>query len=317
MNLIVLHNTTGNQHVDDILRGLISLYELLFPKRIRGYYLFGSYSDASAGAISDIDMSILFKDRFGDATEENKAYGLRDACALLCPIRLDLPISSEEQLQPEDVRLKLASVLLYGEDIRDTLALPTPAVYSRYITEWPLHFMKRLHEAKVLRYPLSYPQPDAEFYGYTQIRIPQWYPSSMHVGIKELVACVCWAATALLALQTGHPVGKKADAVKMYAELIADEWAEFIQTIYGKCAQQWSYHVPENPDDRLLLKDLCRQMVSFENHFLCVYKVYLLQQLQGNDHDALLFATTRLQEVIYPDVGMVTGVSFMTDLVIE
>jgi hypothetical protein len=152
IDIMNLQNTTGNQQVDNILRALISLYELLFPGRIRGYYLIGSYSDASAGSISDIDMYILFKNHFMDKAEENKAYSIQEACALMSPIRLDIPIMSEEQLKPEDVRLKLSSVLLYGEDIRDELALPTREAYSCYITQWPLHFFRRIHRMEVLHY---------------------------------------------------------------------------------------------------------------------------------------------------------------------
>jgi hypothetical protein len=37
-----------------------SIYESVFPGRIRGYYLLGSYSDATSVSISDIDMAILF-----------------------------------------------------------------------------------------------------------------------------------------------------------------------------------------------------------------------------------------------------------------
>src|SRR5438270_5151073 len=111
--MIVLQRSTGNQQVDSILRGLISLYEMLFPKRIRGYYLIGSYMDASAGAISDIDLYIVFKECFLNEAEEKKAYDLREASALLSPIRLDIPLLSEEQFRPEDVRLKIASSLVY------------------------------------------------------------------------------------------------------------------------------------------------------------------------------------------------------------
>ncbi|BCL82193.1 hypothetical protein ccbrp13_46580 [Ktedonobacteria bacterium brp13] len=46
------------------------------------------------------------------------------------------------------------------------------------------------------------------------------------------MAAACWTATALVALQAGHYVGKKADAINVYAELIADEWTTFLQDVY-------------------------------------------------------------------------------------
>jgi hypothetical protein len=303
--MIILQNSTGNQQVDSILRGLISLYEMMFPERIRGYYLVGSYMDASAGAISDIDLYILFKQDFLNLDEEKKADDLREASALLSPIRLDIPLLSEEQLKPEDVRFKIASSLIYGEDIRDTLLLPTKEVYNRYITRWPLNFFRRVHQREVLSFPLHYPQPDAPFYGYTTITIPQWYPPFIQQGTKEFVAAACWTATALVALQTGHYVGKKADAIKAYGELIADEWTTFLQDVYLKCDRQWEYRVPDDTSDQVVLEYLCHRMITFENHYLNIYKAYLLQQLQGSERDAILFAAKQLQEVAYPDQEVV------------
>lgn len=311
--MIVLRNSTGNQQVDSILRGLISLYEMVFPEHIRGYYLLGSYMDASAGAISDIDLYIVFKQGFLNLDEEKKADDLREASALLSPIRLDIPLLSEEQLQPEDVRLKVASRLMYGEDIRDKLPLPTKETYHRYITQWPLHFFRRIHQREVLHFPLHYPQPDGPFYGYTTITIPPWYPPLIQQGTKEFVAAACWTATALVALQAGQYVGKKADAIKVYAELIADEWTTFLQDVYIQCDRQWEYRVPDEMSDRVVLERLCRRMIAFENHYLSIYKAYLLQQLQGSERDAILFATKQLQEVIYPDQEVVNLLHALKD----
>lgn len=306
MNTISLQNTTGNQRVDNILCGLITIYETLFPERIRGYYLMGSYTDASAGAISDIDMSIIFKNHFVDESEENKAHHILDACALLSPIRLDILVVSEEGLKPEDIRLKTASVCIYGEDIRDNIPLPTRESYTRYITGWPFYFLARvLRNVEVLHFPVQYPQPDAEFYGYTQKRVPAWYPPSIQSGTKELVASVCWTATALLTLKTGHHAGKKAAAIKTYSQLIGDEWTGFIQDIYGKCSQQWGYRIPHDSSDRALLEDLCRRMLAFENHYLRIYRAYLLEQLREKERDTILFAAKGLKEVIYPDQEIV------------
>jgi hypothetical protein len=61
MNDITPLHSTGNQQVDHILQGVIGLYEMIFPGRIRGYYLVGSYADGSAVAASDIDVEIWFK----------------------------------------------------------------------------------------------------------------------------------------------------------------------------------------------------------------------------------------------------------------
>lgn len=46
----------------------------------------------------------------------------------------DILAHSEERLPTEDVRLKLGSVLLYGKDSRDKIALPPIEAYHQYIT---------------------------------------------------------------------------------------------------------------------------------------------------------------------------------------
>ena len=55
---------TGIEQIDSILRGLVGLFEVSFPGRIRGCYLTGSYSDGTAVDLgrtlhsSDIDTVI-------------------------------------------------------------------------------------------------------------------------------------------------------------------------------------------------------------------------------------------------------------------
>jgi hypothetical protein len=105
--------STGSTRIDRILQGIISRYEQVFPDRIRGYYVVGSYSDG------DVDMMIVFKEGY-QADEHEKAVALKDVCRLISPIHLDLPDFSEETLQQtENVAFKLGSTLIYGEDIRD------------------------------------------------------------------------------------------------------------------------------------------------------------------------------------------------------
>lgn len=73
MTGISLLHSTNHQKVDQILQGIISLYEMVFPGRIRGYYLVGSYADGSATPTSDIDLQIWFKEGFIDQEEKDKA----------------------------------------------------------------------------------------------------------------------------------------------------------------------------------------------------------------------------------------------------
>ena len=43
-----LRNATGDEKVDEILRGCIGLFEAAVPGRVAGYYLAGSYADGTS-----------------------------------------------------------------------------------------------------------------------------------------------------------------------------------------------------------------------------------------------------------------------------
>jgi hypothetical protein len=55
-----LRNSTGHPEVDRILQAIVGRYEHVFPESIRAYYVIGSYADASAVPVSDIDLVIVF-----------------------------------------------------------------------------------------------------------------------------------------------------------------------------------------------------------------------------------------------------------------
>ncbi len=69
MDTITLLNATGDPHVDGLLRGVIDRFETAFSARIRCHYLKGSYTDGSAVSTSDLDLAVVFKDKFGSDLE--------------------------------------------------------------------------------------------------------------------------------------------------------------------------------------------------------------------------------------------------------
>jgi hypothetical protein len=91
-----------------------------------------------------------------------------------------------------------------------------------------------IRERQVLAYPLSYPDASDRFYGYTKKRIAAWYPAAMEQGTKELITGITRTATALLALRAHQYVGSKSASIRLYREHIADEWTEYLETVYHK-----------------------------------------------------------------------------------
>ncbi|MGH2505001.1 MAG: hypothetical protein ACRDID_21020, partial [Ktedonobacterales bacterium] len=200
---IALALTTGDVVIDRILQGIVTLFEASLPGRVRGYYLLGSYADGTAVAISDIDLIALVAGAL-DASERALAARLVEGCALLSPTRLDIVIcdeaSSEASSGGEVVLLRFDGRLLYGADTRASLALPPLPVYTRETLAAARYFIAHiLRGVERLEYPLDYPDPAGEFYGYDTIHIPEWYPPGTKRGVKELVTAATRIARAQLA----------------------------------------------------------------------------------------------------------------------
>jgi hypothetical protein len=299
---IQLITSSGSQPADAALCGLIGIFELRFPGRIRAFYAEGSYADRTAIATSDIDLVLIFKDRFADEDEAGAARQLGAYCANLSAFELDLDIIDEQQLRRSAFpTLKLASVLLYGEDIRDQLVLPTIGEWTRdrmHAAYWLI--VQVFNRPPLVRYPLGYPQPDEAFLGYDQ-RLMR-LPDGAHVRCtRDLVRVTGWAATALIALQIGTYVVRKRDCHMRYHELIGDQWSELLRAIYMRCKHEWGYRIPAAPADQRALQDMCMRTLEFENHFLRLFKPFVLGELYGDDAEAKRAAVWLLGQIPYED----------------
>jgi predicted nucleotidyltransferase len=307
---VSLLNSTGNEKVDKIIKGTIEIFEAVFPGRIRGYYLRGSYADGTAVSTSDIDMTILFKDRFRDDHEEKAA---RQICASLflngiSPIWGDVVPHDEMELFTKDSTLtpqlgvKEGSVLIYGEDIRDKIPLPSMDAYIRRVMWRAFTFpCRRLRPNRdYWKYPLDYPDPRHIFYGYVG-----WDWATERSSIEALTSAVCALATAIIALECRQYVVTKSGCVRLYKECIDDEWARLLEEIYGVCRGQWEYRIPEKEKDVEFLRNICGRMLAFENHYFAIYRTYLLKELREASDDVKLQAVKRLGEIVYPDEEVV------------
>src|SRR5687768_4900661 len=113
MEPVTLHVSSGEQRVDEILRGFVGVMETVFPDRVRSYYLTGSFADRQAKPGSDIDLCLLVRGGFQDAEEEEQATQIVRSCALISPVELDVALLGEEIPYPlRAVSLKRASLLV-------------------------------------------------------------------------------------------------------------------------------------------------------------------------------------------------------------
>lgn len=280
----------ASRGVDDLLRGVVGLVEAAFPRRVRAYYLTGSYADATAVEASDLDLTVVFRGRFL-AGEAARFRELRVHCQALCPVELGLHPSSEELLPQDDVlHLTTVARLVHGEDVRGGLTVPDVAEYTRLVTRAPARFLAELRGLPRVVFPLAYPDAAGEFYGYDR-----------DGTTKELVLATMWAATCLVALEAGQYVARKGDAPGQYRRHVGDAWTPFVEEVYGRCRTAWRYRIPADAADRRALRDLCGRTLAFENHYLAAYRAYLLAHLRQERDDGRLFAAERLAQVVYPD----------------
>ena len=305
---IDLIQRTEQPTVDNYLAGLIGIFELAFPDRVRAYYLAGSFATANAVASSDIDVQVIFKGAFTAGEAERVAH-LRDSCQRISAFQLDLPVRCEAQYlsgAEDPLALKTATLLLYGADIRDQLVVPPLERYAQLVTEAPRRNLARLRNHPVIRYPLGYPDPAGEFYGY-----------DIGGRTQHFVVAMGWAATAIIVLDAGQYVARKRDWLELYRQHIAGAWLPFLSAVYERCRNHWDYAIPVDAVGRAELRALCRQALDFENHYLARYRAYLLGQLAGDDPSGQALALERLAQVIYPDAEVASAIRALTDSPVE
>lgn len=300
---VVLRQSTGDPAADRIVRGVIGIFEQAFPDRVRGYYLRGSYARGTPTLGSDLDLFVVFPDRL-DRAEVARARELSGHCALLSPILLEIITVSAHQLArpanlPLALNLKLATRLLYGQDIRATLPELSVDEYVRSVVDIPCHNYRYARDGSMLTYPLEHIDPTGEWLGFDRMEIPGAGGASTG-STKLLVATVCWTATGLIAMRAGVYVPDKAAAVAAYQEHVADEWNGLVVRVYELCRDRWHYRIPTGSRDRRELRDLCERALAFQNHFLRCYREFQLAELRSGAPERQALAAQRLDQVRFP-----------------
>lgn len=300
---------TGNKRIDDITQEAIARLEAAFPQRIRAGYIEGSYANGIALTTSDLDLTIVFCERFKSQAEREQAQRLCSQYAAQAGIELDAEIVDEASLQ-EGVypQFKLGSQLFYGIDIRAQCPLIPMERWTRermHAAYWLI--IQVFHRPPIVRFPLTAPDPTDRFLGYTNRRVR--LPDGTEVpSTRNLIRTSGWAATALIALQAGQYVTNKRNCQTLYRNYINDEWADLLENLYSWCRGAWQYLIPQSAEDQQRLRALCEQALAFENHFLICYKSFLLTQLQDMAEAAPLTALRVMSQIPYNNTEIVDAI---------
>lgn len=302
-----LVDTTGNTLADRIVQGIISLFEHVLPNALCSCYVEGSYANQNAVATSDLDLILVLHASLTTEREHTVVASLLEACQHLSTLELDVTLTDVSQLQQSaDPVFKLGARLLFGHEIRDTIPLIPMTLWARqrmHAAFWlMIHVFQRPQPVVA---PITFPQPDDPFYGYAA--------RPMHVAdgteirtTRNLIRITGWIATARIAHQAQSYVVEKRSCVTTYRARIGDEWTDLLETIDRRCRQAWQYRIPESNEEQKELRTIGHHVLAYENHFLNVYKQFLLQELTGNDVAAQSTGLAMLERTWYPEPAIVT-----------
>ncbi|BCL84087.1 nucleotidyltransferase domain-containing protein [Ktedonobacteria bacterium brp13] len=283
MNPLTLTYTTGSKEFDEDIIAVITLFEAAFPEAIRAYYLEGSLANNTAVTTSDIDLHIIYKEK----TVHERVRQVVDACTKLSKRELDISIQDEASLTQGVVPIVKASRLLYGDDILAQVPLISIEQWTRdrmHACYWLLNTV--FQRPRIVQWPITYPDLHGEFYGYDNRKVITTNGIERN-STRNLIRVTGWMATARIALEAQQYISNKYECYAVYRQLIGDEWSSFIEETYALCRERWNYLVPDELSARVQLKSLCARALEWENHFLQVYKRFLLTELQDQDNPLL------------------------------
>lgn len=301
-----LLESTGDPKCDRVVEGLIGVFEVILPGRLRACYLRGSRASNMSVDGSDLDLYLVVKDVFSDVAEYERASQLVEHCARISPVLLEVLLIGERRLHDSDAveaaqDIRIGTRLLFGDDIRSVLDPLDVDAYVRSVVHTPYYSYSYPEQRQVrLEVPLDHLDPAGEFYGFDQWLIPD--PTGADVpSTKLLVATVGWTATAIVALRAGVYVRDKSASVQLYQQHVGDEWEGLVTSVYDLCRTAWRYFMPSTDSDRRELRNLSEQALHFQNHYLeQFYLDYQLDELDSNDIDRQSLAALRLGQIIFP-----------------
>jgi len=294
MSKISLLFSTGISRIDQIICGSIGILETLFPNRIRAYYLVGSYADGGYTSNSDIDVVPLFKGVMKN-NEEVIYRQVVEYMNKLSLVHLGFGLRNEnESFREGGVGIKIGSVLLYGEDVRDQIPLTPLEQYCQSLINTSIELIRyQRGNPEQLFFPLDYPARD-EFYGYLKEEDSQ---GTIREGTAAIFTHLMFLASSIVTLKTGKYNASKSFSWKFYRDYAGDEWDSFLQEWYILGRRQWGNEVPSTSEELNQLKHLCQKALAFENEFWAIAKDFILNRLDSKDEKQRRWAQQKIQQI--------------------
>ncbi|MEZ4753287.1 MAG: TauD/TfdA family dioxygenase [Bdellovibrionota bacterium] len=249
-----------------------------FDERLLAVYQVGSHVDNSVVSGSDADFHVFLDGEITDEDREQLA-NLASTGVEGMSDQLDLiPYGSKSLAGWADVRSKRGGNLIYGMDILRELQEPPLDAYVSDRMHSVYYYLSRVRGfPEKLHYPLCPPEAEDNFLGYAK----KLHPDGS-VSTKELVTISGWISTALVAPKSQSYIPTKSESLGKFVTLFEDRWSDHIQRVDNLVRREWGYRLPEQEESRLELREICKEQVNLENHFLELYERFLLHELNGS-----------------------------------
>lgn len=123
---------------------------------------------------------------------------------------------------------------------------------------------------KYLAYPLTYPDPDGEFFGYNLngIMLNDYPLDNFLPGTRILIHHLLLGDELLAGMRVAHQIISRQQTITNYEATVGDEWASVIREAVERCRNIWFYEAPQIGEDRSYLRQLCWKALDFENRIV-------------------------------------------------
>lgn len=249
-----------NSQESQLIQLFIDSTEQRFPNIFIDYYFCGSRLDDSSNQNSDLDLILVInKDidleiqkSFGIFLDDFNTYPVIETCTFDLRDLGTLPAWAKNAKHMHGLN-SFENVPL--ESIDQSRHRFIHGVY-RF-----MYIFLRTSELK-LQFPLSLPDENSEFFGYTVQQTEFGY------SLKRFVSATARICGALLALQYNYQAISKKDSIEKYALKSECEFSDFVIKCYQTISSKWDYNLPTNDEDLIKLHELLKQFNHFENYFL-------------------------------------------------
>ena len=210
-------------------------------------------------------------------------------------MRLDFRLCSGDEGDNQTHLLKNHSLILFGTDTRNSM----PDVLPPHVTLLMQDFvgsLKMIHAFETwprnLTYPLTYPDPDGEFYGYdlNGIKLNDYPLDDFKLGTPTLIHHLLLGAELLSRLRVVRHIFSRQQTIRNYEGVVGDGWTSILREATERCRDTWFYKIPPDKENRTYLRLLCKKTLDFENRIVSNCQNQLQKLLLGDCEIDLLAA---------------------------